>query len=69
MDPQVAWKHLIDAHQIRDWRTAHEAADELTSWIAGGGVPPRFDEEDDQRRRVIVQMCCAQALAAGPPCY
>jgi hypothetical protein len=69
MDPQTAWKDLIDAYQVNDWRVAQEAAEALTSWLAGGGFPPQLDNEDDQRRRVIVQLCCAQALAAGPPFY
>lgn len=40
MDPQVAWRELIEAFHDLDWDRVHDLADGLVHWMKHGGFPP-----------------------------
>ena len=40
MDPEAAWKELLQARLERDWDQAEELAEGLLDWLDKGGVPP-----------------------------
>lgn len=46
MDPQIAWKEMIDAFHALDWDRAHELAEGLLQWMNGGGFPPETSAVD-----------------------
>lgn len=40
MDPQAAWKEMVDAFHELDWERARDLAEGLLQWMDGGGFPP-----------------------------
>ena len=40
MDPEVAWKELMQARLERDWDQVEELAEGLLDWLDRGGMPP-----------------------------
>ena len=40
MDPEAAWKELLQARMDKDWDRAGELAEGLLGWMDKGGVPP-----------------------------
>ena len=41
MDPQAAWKELLEARCQRDWNRAEELANALLEWLQRRGFPPQ----------------------------
>ncbi len=41
MDPQQAWKEMLDAWGLHDWESVDESADALLAWLGIGGFPPK----------------------------
>ncbi len=40
MDPNVAYYAMVEALMANDFITAREHADDLRTWLNGGGFPP-----------------------------
>lgn len=41
LDPQLAWKQMIEAHASGDGQAVDEHAIELLHWLKSGGFPPK----------------------------
>lgn len=61
MDPQAAWKQLLDAYMGGNWAAVEELCDGLLSWLAHGGFPPQSVPtrllDDDWNRAVVLSAC------------
>ena len=60
MDPNAAWRELLDAYHQRDWRRAEELADALLAWLEGGGPCPKFTGSAGDL--AVVRVFCVHAL-------
>lgn len=70
MDPQVAWKNLLDAFQARDSIELCESAAALLEWLDRGGFPPQTIPGltmSDRWNRAVARTGCLMALAEAKP--
>jgi hypothetical protein len=61
MDPQAAWQRMLDAYASQNWREATEAAEDLLTWLRGGGFPPQTLSSrsmDDLWNRTLAEAAC-----------
>jgi predicted component of type VI protein secretion system len=62
MDPQAAWRMLLDAYLDRDWPLVAETAQALLDWLDGCGFVPRVSVDGARHDRTILELVCRQAL-------
>jgi hypothetical protein len=66
MDPQTAWRRMLDACSRQDGSDATAAAEDLLSWLRGGGFPPQTLPDrrmDDAFNRVMASAACQFMLS------
>ncbi len=66
MDPNVAWRELVEAYALEDWAQVDESAMALLNWLKQGGFPPQTIPGrtlDDKWNRAVATAACHQALS------
>lgn len=64
MDPETAWKEMMEAAAARDWPQAEEFAQALLEWLAKGGFPPRTSPHEGLTREWHVEIAKAVCRSA-----
>ena len=61
MDPQQAWKELLEAVENHDAETTRDRALSLMDWLARGGFPPVTNNDAslsaEQHRQIVRDYC------------
>lgn len=69
MDPQIAWRDLLDARMRRDELAARSAAEALQGWLERGGFPPQVipgcTMDADWNAAIALAACRLVLEAAG----
>ena len=68
MDPQAAWKNLLDACSEGDINAIEDAATALLTWLDSGGFPPETIESRSMGPRWNRAVSHAACLAALTQC-
>ena len=65
MDPQATWQRLLEAYGSCDWAEAKQAAEDLHTWLRGGGFPPQTQSSpmNDAWNRTVAQAACRFVIA------